>query len=342
MSEPTARAKFVPQSGSMKDEEIAVHFNPASLEYTVSNTLKDEGKGNKKKQHVASSTAKLSMDLTYDTTADGQDVRNFTSKLAKLMQPDDSGAPPLVLFDWAAYSFKGMVEAYKETIDFFSSDGVPLRASVKLTLAQQDVVFEGGSDKRANTQPDAIELPSRPGQSATDIASQGGNSRAGRGIAAMNGEASMRFSAGASLTVSASVSLKAPVAFASGGAGIGIGVGASAGIGIGVSAGVSGGISGGAGISIGAGAAIGGRASAGVSLSGGAFAGLRTPSVSSRSSASVDTGRLLKAATGASLATGNQASFQLGGRATIEGSSSLRTDVGASASLRARIRFEGE
>jgi len=32
------RARFVPQSGKYKDREILVHFNPVSLQYTVSNT----------------------------------------------------------------------------------------------------------------------------------------------------------------------------------------------------------------------------------------------------------------------------------------------------------------
>jgi hypothetical protein len=44
-------AKFVPQSGRFNGEEIAVHFNPASLKYTVSNTM-DSGRGDKAKQDV--------------------------------------------------------------------------------------------------------------------------------------------------------------------------------------------------------------------------------------------------------------------------------------------------
>src|SRR5262249_7367746 len=107
MSQPTARAMFLPQSGRLKDTQIPVHFNPATLQYTITNTLKDEGRGKKKKQHVSKSSAKLTMDLVFDTTGTGVDVRVNTAQLAGLMEPDkaDENSPPIVLFDWGAYSF---------------------------------------------------------------------------------------------------------------------------------------------------------------------------------------------------------------------------------------------
>ncbi len=57
---------------------VPVHFNPANLQYTVANTLKEEGKGAKKKQYVSQTTAKLTMDLVFDTTDSGEDVRVTT------------------------------------------------------------------------------------------------------------------------------------------------------------------------------------------------------------------------------------------------------------------------
>ena len=66
--------------------EVLVHFNPASLQYTVANTLKDQGSGKKKKQYVSQTTAKLTMDLVFDTTATGEDVRATTNKMAKLLK----------------------------------------------------------------------------------------------------------------------------------------------------------------------------------------------------------------------------------------------------------------
>src|SRR5262245_9459137 len=136
------QAVFKPQSGSQKGARIQVHFNPVSLEFTITNTLKDQGNGNTKKQYVSKSTGKLSMQLVFDTTHSGDDVRVTTDKIGKFMQPDSQKIPPVILFEWGSYKFQGMVETFKETIDFFSPIGVPLRATVNLTISQQDEVFE--------------------------------------------------------------------------------------------------------------------------------------------------------------------------------------------------------
>ena len=67
--------------------EIPVHFNPASLQYTITNTLENKGSGNSKKQYVTQSSGKLTFDLVFDTTHNGEDVRLYTGKVAKLMEP---------------------------------------------------------------------------------------------------------------------------------------------------------------------------------------------------------------------------------------------------------------
>ncbi|HVG18989.1 MAG TPA: hypothetical protein VNI02_08035 [Blastocatellia bacterium] len=360
MSEKTQikRALLTPVTGT--GGEIEVHFNPVSLQLAITNTL--EEKGQDKKQFVTKSVAKLTMDLIFDTTHDGQDVRALTEKVAKFMEPADKKAPAIVSFEWGTYKFQGLVESYKETIDFFSPGGVPLRATINLTLSRQEKVFEPSDtsskfDTQGALEAEAVQMPTGANQDATRAGALGGNPRAGRSIAAANGLASMRFSAGASLTVSGSVKLGAPVAFASGGAGLSVGGGlsasASAGLSIGAGGGAglsfgggagagigaSGGIGASAGVGISGGLSIGGAASAGVSASEGAFAGLRA-STGSQSSFKLDTTQLIKRSESIGLATDSDASFRVGGQASIEGSTSLSADVGASASLRARIQFE--
>src|SRR5262249_12880864 len=159
------------------------------------------------------------------------------------------------LFEWGSYKFQGMVETFKETIDFFAPNGVPLRATVNLTISQQDEVFETtDGSKRGFETPrspslDAVQLPpagrggggSVPSEDATGVATRGGDPRAARGIASANGLESMRFTAGASLTVGASVQLAPPLAFATGAASAGGAFGLSGGIGAGASLGVGGG-----------------------------------------------------------------------------------------------------
>ncbi len=218
---------------------VPVHFNPASLQHTVSNTLKEEGKGAKKKQYVSQTTAKLTMDLTFDTTDSGEDVRITTNKMAQLLQPVPEGqskkVPPVVKFSWGAYSFTGMVEQYKETIDFFAAGGLPLRSSINLTLSSQDVSFEGGTSSEhasvdADLAPEPVVLADDEGPAGgpQGAASRAGDPRAARAIAAANGSASLRFGAGAGLAVGASAS----VGFSAGasvGAGFSAGIGGSAG-----------------------------------------------------------------------------------------------------------------
>jgi hypothetical protein len=331
-----------------KQDAIEVHFNPTSLQYTISSTIKDPGQGNQNKQYVSQSTAKLTMDLVFDTTHKGEDVRIYTDKVGKLMKPDEkkNNAPPIVLFAWGNFMFQGMVESFKETIEFFSANGVPLRSIVNIGMSQQDKVFEDmDTSQFQSAEPDALQLPTGSNLDATAAASLGGNARAGRGIATLNGLESMRFTGGASLTVGGTVELKPPVAFATGGFSAGAGLGVSGGAGIGLSAGGGIGVSGGAGIgggaSAGAGAtaSFGASASAGVSASEGAFAGLRA-SGSAELSASVDTSRLIPRSDSSSLSTDSGASFSVGGRATVEGSASLSADVGANADLRSQIQFD--
>jgi hypothetical protein len=276
-----------------------VHFNPASLQYTVSN--KEQGQGAKKKQHVSETSAQLSMDLVFDTTDTGRDVRLDTGEIVKLLSPDAKAkkAPRMVEFSWGTYSFTGVIEQYKETLDFFSADGVPLRASVSLTLSSKELTFadpdRAGASVDGDVTPDTVDVPEPAGggtpNSPASIANALGAPRAARAIAAANGAASLRFGVEGGLTVSAGAGVSASAGVGLGlGAGIGASAGASAslGAGAGVSAGAAASISGSvtlmpaaafsagasAGVGIGAGAGIGISAGGGIGVSAGAGAGL--------------------------------------------------------------------
>ena len=106
--------------GAKPSDAISVHFNPTSLQHVVSNTMKETGRGSSAKQYVSQSTAKLTMDLIFDTTDSGQDVRALTSKVAQFMKPtravssnnQDRKVPPVVLFAWGNFMFQGMVESF--------------------------------------------------------------------------------------------------------------------------------------------------------------------------------------------------------------------------------------
>lgn len=326
-------------------DPIAVHFNPASLQLAVSNELKDTG-NQQRTQYIAKTSTKLTMDLIFDTTDKGEDVTKTTRKLQAFVAPPKPPGqappkeppPPQVLFEWGTLRFKGIAEGYKETIDFFSANGVPLRSSVNLTLSRQDAIFDepsaGRPTKAGRVDADLFDAPAT---SAAGAANEGGAPGAARELAEANGEESLRFGAGARLTIGASIELKPPVAFASGKLGLSIGGGASAGIGIGGGLGIGGG-GGGIGLSGGAGLSIGGSATAGISgmarlsASEGAFNGLRL-TTSSGSSARLNPAKLLPKIQSTTLATDSGATFKVGGKATLESGAGLRADVGASGKL---------
>ena len=315
-AEPT-RAMLTPVTGA--DAAIQVHFNPTSLQISITNTLDEKGPGNQKTQYVTKSSAKLTLDLIFDTTGTGGDVRVDTGKVAKLMAPgkrDRQGTPPtIVKFEWGTFTFQGLIESYKETIDFFSSDGIPLRASLNLTLASQEKVFESLGPGNSKRQADSVVRDLSPsGESLQDVSQKAGNPAASRAIAAENGLENMRFASGP-IALNPNIQLSPPIAFVSAGAGVSIG----------------GSIGGSAGISIGG--------SAGISASAGAFAGLHTDRSRSSLTVRLDPSRLLQVPATVSLSNRAEATFQMGGQVQASAESGFYADVGTTISFRSRIQF---
>lgn len=363
-------AKVVPRKegvalatiGVVDEDPIEVHFNPVSLQFTISNQLKESGGT----QYVATATMKLTMDLIFDSTDTGRDVTETTRQIQAFLGPEKppgEGAtnqppPPKVRFEWGTIRFEGFAEGYKETIDFFSIDGVPLRASVNLALTRADRVFEKVTAPGAVV--DDPGLFDVPAQSAADASKNAQAPGAARAVAAANSKESLRFGDGGPLTVGASVELKPAVAFSSGSAGLSLGGGAGAGLSLGGGGGLS--LGGSAGVSLGGGASFGASAGAGIEAGGGfglsaggsagasisasagisgrarlsategAFSGLRI-AASASSSVRFDPAKLAPKSSSATAALDAGATFQVGGKAIMQGSGGLRANVGASGKL---------
>jgi len=327
--------------------EFEAQFNPASLEYTIANEFDDRNGNNGARQFVKKSSAKLTMTLVFDTTETGNSVRDVTANIAALLEPAPDGTKkfaPKVQFGWGTYTFKGVVEQFKETVDFFSASGVPLRSSINLTLASQEVEFQSNRspappvDRSAQPEP----VQAAPGAGAADVANTLGDPRAARAIAAANGAGSLRFGASAGLSVGGGITLAAAADF-SVGASAGLSLGGGAGLSLGAGAGLS--VGGGAGLSVGAGAGVsmggGIGLSAGASVSasltataGPAFAGLQASPPTVGISVTEARAALLPPSP-----VSGAASFGAGGRAVVSGGGSLSADVGAGADLHGRITF---
>ncbi len=248
-------------------QHIIVQFNPTSLRVTLSNTLKADNAGGETSsaaQYIDKSESTLAVQLLFDTSVPGAvngahsangkpktetqtraaqanheantDVRLLTKAIADVfMQPQNPkaerpSAPKRCRFQWGAFVFVGMVSSYNETLDFFSPEGIPLRATLALTLKEDRYQF----DTIKGVESDPRNLPTfSPGgedisaASATRAANK--KPQQWRETALFNGMENPRLSAQSGLSIPG-VSLGASVGI-SANAGLGFRVGNSAALG---------------------------------------------------------------------------------------------------------------
>ena len=231
-------------------QQVEVQFNPESLKVTFANQLVqpqggDQAAGNSGRQFVGAGTTKLTLQLWFDVTAmeidPVDDVRRLTQKVIFFMTPQQLDpdpkklAPPGVCFQWGSFLFKGMVEGLEETLEFFSPDGKPLRASISMTLSQQKILKSKFDDDG--------KVPARPGQVPLKAAKQNDSvqkmaGKNGKGdwqsIASANRiEDPLRMSPGQLVDLNAVASVGA----GTGGTSLGVGAGVSVGRGLNASLG---------------------------------------------------------------------------------------------------------
>jgi hypothetical protein len=263
------------------DKKCQVQFNPESLKVSFANQVATpsgagDQKGTPARQFVGAGTTKLSLQLWFDVTAPmppGQtaetDVRKLTAKVAYFITPKQEGSkfvPPAIRFIWGSFQFEGIMESLEESLEFFSSDGRPLRASMTMNLTQQKItefVFRPTSGPGASDTPGTRPLTQAPaGSSVQGLADSQGKGDDWQDIAAANNIENPRMlqpgqlldmnasvgvsigggggSLGASFSVGADVQTSSSLETDSG---IGAGVSVSGGISGGVSGGISGGVS---------------------------------------------------------------------------------------------------
>lgn len=144
------------------DEEIELDFNPSTLRMEVTNSL-EQGRGSNARQTVKETVSSLSFDVVFDSThtsievanTEELDVRRRTQKLVQLLGPpagsqnNEGGGnrvPSRVRFSWGTIIFDGVFSSYSESLDYFSPDGVPLRARVSIQLSEQEFQYQRDRD----------------------------------------------------------------------------------------------------------------------------------------------------------------------------------------------------
>lgn len=196
--------------------EVVVQFNPETLKVTYSNQVAaSEGNGSQdgpaKLQFVGTGTTKLAAQLWFDVSGQAEDaqdpqidVRNLTKHVAYFMTPKELPHKqymiPAVRFEWGSFSFDGVMDSLDETLEYFSAQGIPLRASMSFGLTQQKIVeFTGASGSAspvgpALPQPGTAPLtPAREGESVQQMVARGPGGSDWKAVASANGIENPRF-----------------------------------------------------------------------------------------------------------------------------------------------------
>jgi hypothetical protein len=226
--------KFKEFSGGKK---VTVQFNPDTLKVTFANQVVepkggDQSGGNKGQQFVGAGTTKLALTLWFDVTAMTQnpvdDVRLLTKEVIYFMTPQptekdpEQFIPPAVRFSWGSFLFDGIVDGLEESLEFFSPEGRPLRASVGLSLSQKNILAVKFGEA-AETKGSKPLSPAKSGDSIQSLAGDKGKNGSWQGIAAANGiEDPLRLKPGQLIDLNASAAV---------GGGFGVSAGASIGVG---------------------------------------------------------------------------------------------------------------
>lgn len=132
---------------------IECMFNPATFAFSQANRWESDsvpGKSTPTMRFVGGQGGTFSLSLVFDTTAAGTAVTAYTNTLLKLMDVDTTlagydaqranGRPPWVKFHWGTslHSFKAVIQSIDVSFTYFSSEGLPLRASVNMSLEQYE------------------------------------------------------------------------------------------------------------------------------------------------------------------------------------------------------------
>lgn len=129
-----------------------VQFNPTSLKLSRSNNIDKGGSttNTQKRQVPSVQPATLTFDLEFDTAEGGddgqpQDVRERTMDVRQFTEPlkgEGGKPPPRVRFQWGKFIFDGIVTQLTEDLDYFSPDGMALRAKLSITITEQNPSWE--------------------------------------------------------------------------------------------------------------------------------------------------------------------------------------------------------
>lgn len=140
-------------------EKVYCMFNP--YEYTIkqSNTWKRKETASQDEPEVhfeQGGLQELSLNLQFDTLAEGTSVTKHTAQLWKWMQVTEEAKksgksePPIIEFTWGELTFTGVITSLSEKFTLFGRDGTPVRSEVSFSLMQSARPFATGSQQQSS------------------------------------------------------------------------------------------------------------------------------------------------------------------------------------------------
>lgn len=133
-------------AGSREGDEIEILYYPTEYSMEKSNTFSEisvPGLEAPYIQYSKGNSGSVSMEVFYDTYGEGEnikDVRDYSSQLSDLLKIDpDLHAPPPLSLIWGmpqTEPFTCVLEKVSTKYTMFSSDGIPVRARLNITLKE--------------------------------------------------------------------------------------------------------------------------------------------------------------------------------------------------------------
>lgn len=139
-------------AGGSYSPVLTCQFNPEQLSFNKQTNWEHKAVDN---QNIGDTTFKsgqpvtLTLDLFFDTTDTGQDVRQYTKILLDLMMVEEANGvggdtsvrvnrpPPSLMFQWGRLSsFAGYIKSVNIKFTMFLADGTPVRARASVILQQ--------------------------------------------------------------------------------------------------------------------------------------------------------------------------------------------------------------
>ena len=139
------------------NRDIFFQYNPEK--YTIGKTVvwtNQNAKGTTPtSQFTGQGNKTLAFELFFDTYEEWEqtqkDVRRYTSKILALTEPlkQDDSQPPICLFSWGTFNFRGIVKSVTQNFTLFTPEGIPVRARLNVQMEQ----FDTAQDKAKGQPP---------------------------------------------------------------------------------------------------------------------------------------------------------------------------------------------